>query len=164
MIWPPNQIPQISDPAPERCPPINICLWNPIRNIFRKTIEFQGFPHSSVVKYFTCNSGDPGSIPVSGRSAGEGKAYLLQYSLAFLVAQLVNNPSAMWKTWVWSLGWVNSPGEAKGYPLQYSGLENSMACIVHRVTKSQTWLSDFHFHTVSGNKISTFNRTMCRLS
>ena len=37
-----------------------------------------------------------------------------------------------------------SPGEGKGYPLQYSGLENSMDCIVHGVTKSQTWLSDFH--------------------
>ena len=40
-----------------------------------------------------------------------------------------------------------SPGEGKGYPLQYSGLENSMDCIVHGVTKSQTQLSNFHFHT-----------------
>ena len=39
-----------------------------------------------------------------------------------------------------------SPGEGKGYPLQYSGLENSMDCIVHGVAKSQTRLSDFHFH------------------
>ena len=31
-----------------------------------------------------------------------------------------------------------SPGEGKGYPLQYSGLENSMDCIVHGVAKSQT--------------------------
>ena len=31
-----------------------------------------------------------------------------------------------------------SPGEEKGYPLQYSGLENSMDCIVHGVAKSQT--------------------------
>ena len=38
------------------------------------------------------------------------------------------------------------PGEGKGYPLQYSGLENSMDCIVHGVTKSRTRLSDFHFH------------------
>ena len=37
-----------------------------------------------------------------------------------------------------------SPGEGKGYPLQYSGLENPMDCVVHGVTKSQTWLSDFH--------------------
>ena len=39
-----------------------------------------------------------------------------------------------------------SPGEGKGYPLQYSGLENSMDCIAHGLTKSQTWLSGFHFH------------------
>ena len=39
-----------------------------------------------------------------------------------------------------------SPGEGKSYPLQYSGLENSMGCIVHGVTKSQTWLSEFHFY------------------
>ena len=38
------------------------------------------------------------------------------------------------------------PGEGKGYPLQYSGLERSMDCMVHGVTKSQTRLNDFHFH------------------
>ena len=43
-------------------------------------------------------------------------------------------------------GLGRSPAEGKGYPLQYSGLENSMACIVHGVAKSRTWLSDFHFH------------------
>ena len=42
-----------------------------------------------------------------------------------------------------------SPGEGLGYPLQYSGLENSMDCIVHRVAKSQTRLSNFHFQTHS---------------
>ena len=45
-------------------------------------------------------------------------------------------------------GLGRSPGEGKGYPLQYSGLESSMACIVHGVAKSQTRLSDFHFHFV----------------
>ena len=39
-----------------------------------------------------------------------------------------------------------SPGEGKGYPLQYSDLKNSMVCTVHEVTKSQTQLNDFHFH------------------
>ena len=39
-----------------------------------------------------------------------------------------------------------SPGAGKGYPLQYSGLENSMDHAVHGVPKSQTQLSDFHFH------------------
>ena len=65
-----------------------------------------GFPNSSVGKESAFNSGDPGSIPGLGRSAGEGK----------------------------------------GCPLQYAGLENFMDCIVHRVTKSWTQLSDFHFH------------------
>ena len=37
-----------------------------------------------------------------------------------------------------------SPREGKGYTLQYSGLENSMGCIVHGVAKSRTRLSDFH--------------------
>ena len=41
-------------------------------------------------------------------------------------------------------GMGRSPGEWNGYPLQYSGLENSMDTI-HRVTKSWTQLSDFHF-------------------
>ena len=42
-------------------------------------------------------------------------------------------------------GLGRSPGEGNGYPLQYSGLENSMDCIVHGVAKSRTQLSDFHF-------------------
>ena len=43
-------------------------------------------------------------------------------------------------------GLGRSPGEGKGDPLQYSGLENSTDCIVHGVTKSRTWLNDFHSH------------------
>ena len=43
-------------------------------------------------------------------------------------------------------GLGRSPGEGKGYPLQYSGLENSMDYTVHGVTKSRTRLSDFPFH------------------
>ena len=41
-------------------------------------------------------------------------------------------------------GLGRSPGEGDGYPLQYSGMENSMDCIVHELTKSRTQLSDFH--------------------
>ena len=37
-------------------------------------------------------------------------------------------------------------GEGKGYPHQYSGLENSLDCIVHGVAKSRTRLSNVHFH------------------
>ena len=42
-------------------------------------------------------------------------------------------------------GLGRSPGEGKGYPLQYSGLENSMDSIVHGVAKSRTQLRHFHF-------------------
>ena len=42
-------------------------------------------------------------------------------------------------------GLVRSPGEGNGYPLQYPGLENSIDCIVHGVTKSWIQLSNFHF-------------------
>ena len=43
-------------------------------------------------------------------------------------------------------GLGRSYGEGNSYPLQYSGLENSMDCIVHGVTKSWTPLGNFHFH------------------
>ena len=45
-------------------------------------------------------------------------------------------------------GFGISPGEGKGYPLQYFGLKNSMDCIVHGVAKSRTQLSNFHFTTI----------------
>ena len=43
-------------------------------------------------------------------------------------------------------GLGRSPGEGKGYPLQYSGLENSVDSTVDGVAKSQAGLSDFHFY------------------
>ena len=49
-----------------------------------------GFTHSSVGKESACNAGQPGSIPGSGRSAGEGIGYPLQYSWASLVAPACN--------------------------------------------------------------------------
>ena len=42
-------------------------------------------------------------------------------------------------------GLERSPGEGNSYALQYSGLESSLDCIVHGVTKSHTRLSEFHF-------------------
>ena len=41
-------------------------------------------------------------------------------------------------------GMGRTPGEGNSYPLQYSGLENSMDCIVHGVAKNWARLSDFH--------------------
>ena len=63
-----------------------------------------------------------------------------------LVAQMVNISACN----VGDLGSIpglgRSPGGEHGNPLQYSGLENSMECVVHGVAKSWTWLSTFtHF-------------------
>ena len=90
-----------------------------------------GFPDSSVGKKSACDAGDPGLIPGSGRSPGEGIGYPLQYSWASLVAQMVKNLPAMWETWVRSLGWEDSPRRAwqttpvflPGVPPQSMGLQ-----------------------------------------
>ena len=67
--------------------------------------QFRGFPDSSAGKESTCSTGDPGSIPELGRSAGKGIGYPLQYSWTSPLAQMVKKPPAMRKTWVRSLGW-----------------------------------------------------------
>ena len=69
-----------------------------------------GFPGTSAGKESTFNAGDPGSIPGSGRSPGEGIGYPLHYSWASLmVAQMVKNLPAMQETgfdpWVGKIPW-----------------------------------------------------------
>ena len=68
-----------------------------------------GLPGNSTGKEFTYNARDPGLIPGSGKSPGEGIGYPLQYSCASLVAQLVKNPPAMWRPgfdpWVGKIPW-----------------------------------------------------------
>ena len=78
-----------------------------------------GLPWCSAGKESACNAGDLGLIPGLGRS----------------------------------------PGEGKGHLLQYSGLENSMVCVVHGVTKSQTRLSDLHFHLFKSFQRTTWGFT-----
>ena len=106
--------------------------------LFKSTFPY---PYSSIGKESTYDAGDPGSIPGSRRSTGEGIGDPRQYSWDSLVAHLVKNASAMRETLVRSLDWGSpqpgiSPGKERGNPLQYSGLENSVYCIVHRVAKS----------------------------
>ena len=84
-----------------------------------------GFPHSSVSKESANNAGDPGLIPGSGRSPGEGMGYPLQDSWASLVAQLVKHLPAMQRTWVQSLGWED--------PLEKG-----------KATHSSIWPGEFH--------------------
>ena len=68
----------------------------------------RGFPGRSAGKESTCNAGNLGLIPGSGRSPGEGIGYPLQYSWANLVTQMVKNPPVTWETWVLSLGWEDT--------------------------------------------------------
>ena len=82
---------------------------------------------SSVGKESVCNAGDPGLIPGSGRSPGEGIGFPLQYFWASFTAQLVKNPPAMWETWVQSLGWEDPWRRARlpipvFWPREFHGL------------------------------------------
>ena len=81
--------------------------------IYISNIWWGDFPDSSVGKESAYNEGDPGLIPASSRSTGEGTGYGLQYSWASPVVHLVRNPPAMWETWVWFLGWEDSLGKGK---------------------------------------------------
>ena len=87
---------------------------------------FVGFPGSSAGKESARNAGVPSLIPGSGRSAGKGLSYPLQYSWAFLVAQIGKESTCN----VGDLGSIPGlgryPGGGHSNPLQYSYLENSM--------------------------------------
>ena len=102
-----------------------------------KLMDFSG---SSAGKESSCNAGDLGLISALGRAVGEGIGYPLQCSEASLVAQLTKNPPAMQEIPVRFLGWQDPLQKrmVNGYPLQYSGLENSMDCIVHGVAELDT--------------------------
>ena len=80
-----------------------IFYWSVIN--LHNTLRYAGFPDISVSKESTCNAGDSGSIPGSGRSTGKWIGYPLQYSWTSLVTQLVKNLPAMQETWVRFLGW-----------------------------------------------------------
>ena len=121
-------------------------------------ISLLGFPDSSVGKEFTCNIGDPGSIPGSGRSGGEGIDYPLQYSWSSLVAQLVNclqcgRPG--FNPWVGKIPWrrerlptpVFLPGEFHGqrslvgYSLQgHKESDMTEKISLHKLWDSKRWV------------------------
>ena len=104
--------------------------------------------HSSVLAWRIPWTGEPGGLPSMG-------SHRVGHDWSDLAA-VVHCGLALWLSAgkesacnVRDLGLIpgleRSPGEGKGYLLQYSGLENSMDCIVHGVAKSRRWLSDFHF-------------------
>ena len=73
--------------------------------LFHLNYAFCRLPYSSAGKESACNAGDPGSIPGSQSSPGEGTGYPLQYSWASLVAQTIKNPPKMQETWVRKMPW-----------------------------------------------------------
>ena len=83
-----------------------VTWWATVHGVAKSRTRLSDFTFTFTLvgKDSTFNTGDPGLIPVSGRSAGKGIGYPLQYSWASLVAQLVKNPPAMQETWVQSLG------------------------------------------------------------
>ena len=89
-----------------------------------------GFPCGSSSKESACSAGDLGSIPRSGRSAGEGIGYSLQYSWASLVAQLVKNPPALQEAWVQSLSWED--------PLENEKAAHS-STLAWRIPRTSPW-------------------------
>ena len=96
--------------------------------------------HSSVLAWRIPGMGEPGGLPSMG-------LHRVGHNWSNLAAAGVSDSKESAYN-VGDLGLIpglgRSPGEGKGYPLQYSGLENSMDCLVHGVAKSRTRLSGFH--------------------
>ena len=128
--------------------------------VFHFSIVTLGFPGGSDGKASACSAGDLGSIPGSGISPGEGNGNPVQYSCLenpmdggawqaivhevtksgirlsdftfFFLCGSAGKESACNSGDVGLIpGLGRFPGEGKCYPLQYSGLENSMDCTVH---------------------------------
>ena len=78
----------------------------------------------------------------------------LKFLRTSLVVQMIKDLPAMKETCIQSLGWGDPLEKGNGYQLQYSCLENSMVrgawwATAHGVAKSQTWLSNWHYTTLS---------------
>ena len=106
-----------------------------------------GLPDSSAGKESACNARDPGSIPGSGRSPGEGISYLTPVFLGSPCGS-AGKGSACNAGELGSIpGLGKSPGEGNA---THSSLENSMDCMVHGIAKSRTPLSNLHFPSLPG--------------
>ena len=96
----------------------------------------RSFLGGSAGKESPCNAGDPGSIPRSGRSSGEGIVYPLQYSWTSLVAHLVKNAGDLGLI----LGLGRSPGEGIVYLFQYSWAFSVAQMVKNPSAMWETWV------------------------
>ena len=112
---------------------------NPLLNLLiQYSTLTKGFPGSSHGKESTCNVGDHGMIPGSGRFPWRRDRLPNPVFMGFPGVSAGKESACNVENLGSIPGLGRSPGERKGYPSQYSGLENSMDCIDHGVTKSQT--------------------------
>ena len=102
-------------------------------------------PDSSVGKESACNSGDPSDSWVRKIPWRRDRVPTLVF-LGFFCGSAGKESACNGGDLGSIPGLGRSPGEGKGYSLQYSDLENSMDCMVHGVTNSQIQLSNFHFY------------------
>ena len=109
-------------------------------------LEVLGFLCSSAGKESTCNAGDPGSIPGSGRSPGEGIVYPFQYSWTSLVAHTVKNLPAVQEAWVPSLGWEDP---------WMGGMATHSSILAWRIPKKRgAWQATVHGATKSWTRLT----------
>ena len=92
------------------------------------SLQYSGFPESLVHKESTCSAENPSSISVLGRSTGGRDRLPSPGFLGFPCGSAGKEFTCNVEDLSSIPGLVRSPGEGKGYPLKYSGLENSMDC------------------------------------
>ena len=117
---------------------------------------------SSVGKESACNTGDPGSVPRSGRSPGEGIGYRLQDSWASLVTQLVKNLPTTWETWVLALGQEDPLEKGKATHSSILAWRIPLTCPrAHKESDMTEPLSfslkkktNYHFYSTNNSQIS----------
>ena len=102
------------------------------------TISIGAFLVAQLVKNPPANAGDPGSIPGSGRRPLRRDRLPTPVFLGFPGGSAGKESACNARDLGSIPGLGRSPGEGKGYPFQYSGLENSVDYIVHGAAKSRT--------------------------
>ena len=106
-----------------------------------------GFPDSSVGKESVCNVGDPGSIP--GKICQRSNRLPTPALLGFLCGSAGKESTCNAGDLGSIPGLGRYPGEGNGYPLHYSGLENSMDCTVRLILRLPLKIRNLYFTNIS---------------